>query len=55
MDGVSDISNVLMWDGSGNRNTTLSIANTQLPRLDQVGANSGNPQPLTLRRRDRRD
>ncbi len=48
VDGVSDISNVLMWDVNGNQITTLPIANIQLPRLGQVGANSGNPQPLTL-------
>ena len=47
VDGVSDISNVLMWDVSGNAITTLSITDTQLPRLDQVGANTGDPLPLT--------
>lgn len=47
VNGVSDISNVLMWDGSGNAIQTLSIVNTQLPRLDQVGANTGDPQDLT--------
>ena len=47
VDGVSDISNVLMWDGNGNSITTLPIVNTQLPRLDQVAANTGAPQDLT--------
>jgi hypothetical protein len=47
VDGVSDITNVLMWDGSGNAIQTLSIVNTQLPRLDKVSANTGNPQDLT--------
>jgi hypothetical protein len=47
VDGVSDISNVLMWDGTGTAIQTLSIVNTQLPRLDQVAANTGDPQDLT--------
>ncbi len=46
VDGVSDISNVLMWDGSGNAIQTLPISNIQLPRLDKVSANTGDPQPL---------
>ncbi len=46
VNGVSDISNVLMWDVTGAAITTLAIANTQLPRLDQVQANTGDPQPL---------
>jgi hypothetical protein len=46
VNGVSDISNVLMWDSSGNAITTLPIVNTQLPRLTQVSANTGNPQTL---------
>jgi hypothetical protein len=47
VNGVSDISNVLMWDGNGNAITTLSIMNTQLPRLDQVEAATGDPLDLT--------
>jgi len=47
VDGVSDISNVLMWDGTGTAIETLAIANTQLPRLTQVGANTGDPLDLT--------
>jgi len=47
VNGVADISNVLMWDSSGNAITTLPIVNTQLPRLDQVQANTGDPQDLT--------
>ena len=47
VDGVSDINNVLIWDGSGAAITTLPIANLQLPRLNQVGANSGDPENIT--------
>jgi hypothetical protein len=47
VNGVADISNVLMWDGTGTAITTLPIVNTQLPRLDQVEANTGDPQDLT--------
>ena len=47
VNGVADISNVLMWDSSGSAITTLPIVNTQLPRLDQVQANTGDPQDLT--------
>jgi hypothetical protein len=47
VNGVSDISNVLMWDGAGTAITTLPIVNTQLPRLDQVEADTGDPQDLT--------
>lgn len=47
VDGISDIEAVSMWDGSGNLVTTLPIANIQLPRLDQVGANVGAPTDLT--------
>jgi hypothetical protein len=47
VNGVSDISNVLMWDVNGNAITTLPIANIQLPRLDQIQVNTGDPQPLT--------
>ena len=45
--GVSDIRNVLMWDGTGAAITTLSITNLQLPRLTQVGANLGDPENIT--------
>jgi hypothetical protein len=37
-----------MWDGSNNAITTLPIANIQLPRLDQVGANIGAPADLSV-------
>jgi len=48
VDGISDIEGVSMWDGSGNPITTqLSITNVQLPRLDQVGANTGTANDLT--------
>ena len=47
VDGVSDITNLLMWDGNGNAIQTLSIVNTQLPRLNQVEANNGNPTDLS--------
>jgi hypothetical protein len=47
VDGISDIQAVSMWDGSGNPITSLPIANTQLPRLGQVGANNGPPTDLT--------
>jgi hypothetical protein len=47
VNGVSDISNLLMWDGTGTAITTLAIVNTQLPRLDQVEADTGDPQDLT--------
>jgi hypothetical protein len=45
--GISDIRNVLMWDSSGASIQTLPIANLQLPRLDNVAANSGDPEDLT--------
>jgi predicted phage baseplate assembly protein len=48
VDGISDIEEVLMWDGSNNAITTLPIANIQLPRLDQVGANIGAPADLSV-------
>jgi hypothetical protein len=47
VDGISDIEEVLMWDGSNNPIPTLPIANIQLPRLAQVGANIGPPADLT--------
>ena len=47
VDGISDIESVLMWDGSNNPITTLSITNIQLPRLDKVGANIGAASDLT--------
>jgi hypothetical protein len=47
VDGISDIEEVLMWDGANNAITTLPIANLQLPRLDQVGANIGSANDLT--------
>lgn len=47
VDGISDIEGVLMWDGANNAITTLPIANIQLPRLDQVGANVGSATDLT--------
>jgi predicted phage baseplate assembly protein len=47
VDGISDIEAVSMWDGSGNPITTLPISNIQLPRLNQVGANTGAPGDLT--------
>jgi hypothetical protein len=47
VNGVSDISNVLMWDGTGAAITTLPITNIQLPRLGQLQVTSGDPQPIT--------
>ncbi|HEY1902798.1 MAG TPA: putative baseplate assembly protein [Terracidiphilus sp.] len=47
VDGISDIQSVSIWDGSNNAITTLPIANIQLPRLDQVGANTGAAADLT--------
>jgi hypothetical protein len=47
VDGISDIEEVLMWDGANNSITSLSIANIQLPRLVQVGANISSPADLT--------
>jgi predicted phage baseplate assembly protein len=47
VDGVSDISNVLLWNSSGTAITTLAITNLQLPRLLQVGVNVGDPEDLT--------
>ena len=47
VDGISDIESVSMWDGANNAITTLPIANIQLPRLDQVGANTGAAADLT--------
>jgi Baseplate J-like protein len=47
VDGISDIEEVLMWDGANNAITTLPIANIQLPRLEQVGANIGSASDLT--------
>ena len=47
VDGVSDIAEVLMWDGENHPITTLPIANIQLPRLDKVNANIGSPADLT--------
>jgi hypothetical protein len=47
VDGISDIEEVLIWDGANNVITTLPIANLQLPRLDQVGANIGSANDLT--------
>ena len=46
VDGVADISDVLMWDSTGSQIETLPIANIQLPRLDKVSANTGDPQAL---------
>ena len=47
VNGISDIRNVLMWDSSGNAVQTLAITNLQLPRLDNVSANAGDPEDLT--------
>jgi len=47
VDGISDIRNVLLWDATGTAVTTLPITNLQLPRLDQVGADLGDPQDIT--------
>jgi hypothetical protein len=47
VDGVADIRNVLMWDGTGAAVTTLPMVNLQLPRLTQVGANLGDPENIT--------
>jgi hypothetical protein len=46
-DGLSDINDVWIWDGSGTRITSLPIQNLDLPRLTRVGANQGDPEDLT--------
>ncbi|MBV8901875.1 MAG: putative baseplate assembly protein [Verrucomicrobia bacterium] len=46
-DGLSDINDVWIWDGSGTRITSLPIHNIDLPRLTRVGANQGDPEDLT--------
>jgi len=46
VEGVSDITNVLMWDTTGTPITTLPIVNLQLPRLTQAGANNGDAEDL---------
>jgi hypothetical protein len=47
VNGIADINDVSMWDGTGTKVQSLSISGIQLPRLQQVGANLGSPQDLT--------
>jgi hypothetical protein len=47
VNGIADINDVSMWDGTGTKVQSLSINGIQLPRLQQVGANLGSPQDLT--------
>jgi hypothetical protein len=47
VNGIADINDVSMWDGTGTKIATLPITNLQLPRLTQVGANIGQPGDLT--------
>jgi predicted phage baseplate assembly protein len=47
VDGVSRVRGVSMWDSSGAPQTTIEISGLELPRLDQVGANAGDPEDLT--------
>lgn len=47
VDGVSRIRGVTMWDSTGAKQTRIEISGLELPRLDQVGANAGDPEDLT--------
>src|SRR5205807_4960261 len=47
VDGIDAIEDVSMWDTTGAKITALTITKLQLPRLTQVGANLGQPGPLT--------
>lgn len=47
VDGVSRVRGVSMWDSTGAPQTRIEISGLELPRLDQVGANAGDPDDLT--------
>jgi len=45
--GVSDVRQVLLWDGNKNSITQLSISGLQLPALQQIAVSSGDAQDLS--------
>ena len=45
--GVSDVGQILLWDGNRTSITQLPISGLQLPNLLQVSVSSGNAQDLT--------
>lgn len=47
VDGVSRVRKVLMWDSTPTLQTSIGISGLQLPRLDQIGVNPGDPNDLT--------
>ncbi|HYM79384.1 MAG TPA: baseplate J/gp47 family protein [Candidatus Dormibacteraeota bacterium] len=47
VDGVSRVTNVLMWDITPSPQTSISISGLQLPRLDQISVAVGDPTDLT--------
>jgi len=47
VDGVSRVTNVLMWDITPSPQTSIPISGVQLPRLDQISVSVGDPADLT--------
>ena len=47
VDGVSRVRGVTMWDSASTKQDQIPIRGLQLPRLDQVGVNLGDPDDLT--------
>jgi hypothetical protein len=45
--GVSDVAQILLWDGNMNSITQLPISGLQLPALQQVSVSSGDAQDLS--------
>ncbi|MBZ5524720.1 MAG: baseplate J/gp47 family protein [Acidobacteriia bacterium] len=45
--GVSRVRGVLLWDSAGAQQNRIELSGLQLPRLDQIGVNLGDPDNLT--------
>jgi hypothetical protein len=47
VDGLAKVRALSMWDESGTATASLPITGLQLPRLDRVGVNLGDPEDLS--------